>query len=618
MGASSAGAIPAASASPIAPPAGESAAAGSPLDADPQHKAVADPPSSVTLLLSIGGVGCLALLVLTYLYFRGRTARRVRALTKALRQAADESLAFAPPGGLPSGLHELAVAIATFTESLRSHITDRSQQIDGVNRNLRLVNQNLQKEMTLRKSVEERLRHDALHDSLTQLPNRQLLTERLNYLVARSARDSEYRFALLFLDIDNFKLVNDSLGHNAGDELLIEVSRRLTRSLRSLDMVSRLEEATTARLGGDEFVIVLDGIGCEQDAIHVAERIQEDLAHPIQLVHGPHRVSASIGIAFNDGRQLNADEILRDADTAMYRAKQAGKTQHAVFDRTMHVAAKSRLKLENELRLALDHGEFTMLYQPIVCLGDGRIHGFEALLRWMHPEMGMTEPSRFIPLAEETGLIVPLGMWAMRAACRQLKEWKQQFPQAAELRMSVNVAKRQLLAQGFKADLEAALRELDLSAQEINLEVTESTVIEVSDRIPQILHEIKELGFHLHMDDFGTGYSSLSCLHDFPLDVLKIDRSFIRTMGTSRDYAAIVNGIMNLARNLKMAVVAEGIQERDELAALLALDCDYGQGYYFSRPVEAAQAIRLVTEGGHWMRAAGAEPDSVDLLACQP
>jgi len=552
----------------------------------------------------IGGMGILyflALLVAQH-WVSKSVAGPMRSLGQAAHHAMVNQEPFTHTALGPREVQELTGTISSFVASLESRANDRTAEQQSLNTNLRLVNATLQKEVALRKAAETRLRHDALHDALTQLPNRHLIMDRLRFSMDRARRDAQYGFAVLFLDLDNFKIVNDSLGHRVGDDLLVEVGKRLGACLRTLDMISHDGDPITGRLGGDEFVILLDGVQSEHDAILVAERIQEQLSLPVHLEGHPIGVSASIGIALHSGETTDPEEFLRDADTAMYRAKQAGKMQHAVFNKTMHVAAKSRLKLENELRLALDRNEFALRFQPIVALDSGEISAFEALLRWKQPDGRIGQPSDFITIAEETGLIIPIGRWALKEACRTLRTWHDQLPAARSISINVNIAKRQVLAPDFCDDLEGILGETGLQAAWVNLELTESTVIEVSARLPTVLQRVKQLGFRLHMDDFGTGYSSLSCLHDLPIDVLKIDRSFVGTMGTNRDYTAIVYSILTLARHLNMRVVAEGIEHKEDLASLLALDCDFGQGFYFSKPVDQQQAQKLILAGGKWLK----------------
>ena len=538
-----------------------------------------------------------------------RAARSLVAPLQSLADAAQRAMEQEQPFALePAGPREVRTvtsAISSFIALLETRVAERTAALHGVNSNLRMLNVNLQKEMALRRSVEDRLRHDALHDGLTILPNRHLLLDRLHRSVERARRHPDYRFALLFLDLDNFKNINDSLGHSTGDELLVEVAQRLTNCLRGMDTVSRFGEHTTARLGGDEFVVLLDGVRDAREAVGVAERMQEQLAVPVELGGQQVTISASIGIALYDDVAVDPEEILRDADTAMYRAKQAGKTQHAIFDKTMHAAAKSRLKLENHLRAALEKGQLEHFYQPVVRLESGEITGFEALLRWNHPDHGLMSPTDFIPLAEETGLIVPMGRWAMEQACHQLQRLQRRLPPDRTITLGLNIAKRQLLADGFCDDLSRALQKAGVEPRLLQVEVTESTVIDVCSRIPKILEQVKELGVELHMDDFGTGYSSLSCLHQFPIDALKIDRSFVKNMGNDHDYAAIVQGIMTLARNLDLEVIAEGIEDAAELATLLALDCQFGQGYYFSKPVSFSEAMAMLLSPPPWTGSLG-------------
>jgi diguanylate cyclase (GGDEF)-like protein len=469
---------------------------------------------------------------------------------------------------------------------------------------LRKANQTLESEIARRRTAEERLRHDALYDALTDLPNRSLLMGHLSRCVERAKRSPDYAFAVLFLDIDNFKVINDSLGHRLGDEVLIESARRLGAGLRSLDTVVRVAKDAAARLGGDEFVILLEDIHRPSDAILVAERIQQELSVPIRLDGRDVAVSVSIGIVLREGTCEEPEEVLRNADTAMYRAKQAGKGGYAVFNETMHVEALARLELEHALRSALDKKQLYVLYQPIVLLETGWIESFEALLRWNHPNRGVVMPGEFIPIAEETGLIVSLGRWVLREACEQLRVWNQQLPPERALSISVNVSRRQLVERGFCDDVERILGETGLDAHQLNLEITESTIIAGCESIGESLHRLKTLGVGLHMDDFGTGYSSLSCLHRVPFDVLKIDQAFIRPGEARREYAAVIHAIITLARNLNMRVTAEGIETGEQLAGILALGCDCAQGHHFSRPVDASTAQTLLAGEPTWSSSA--------------
>ena len=435
------------------------------------------------------------------------------------------------------------------------------------------------------------LRSAALHDKLTHLPNRALLSERLTRAIERSKQDPQYKFAVLFLDFDRFKIINDSLGHEVGDLLLISIAERLTANLRKHDTASHHSQGHLAsRLGGDEFVILLDDIRDTSDATVVAERLQTALsvAHPIR---GHDVIStASIGIVTCGHTYDRAEDIIRDADTAMYHAKNTGKARHVIFDKRMHQDAVDRLQLEEDLRSALDRHEFSLAYQPIIDLESGRLTGFEALLRWKHPQRGNVPPDQFIGLAEEIGLIVPLGAWVVREASTQLRKWHDRTPKTPPLEMNVNLSPRQLGHNDLADTLRRIIDETGINPESLKLEITESAMMESPERVTDLLHELKALGVKLCMDDFGTGYSSLSCLHQFPIDVLKIDRTFILNTDNNREYAAVIHAIITLAHTLKMTVVGEGVETSGQLAQLQALECDAAQGNFFSRPLSATAA----------------------------
>ncbi|MCH8342770.1 MAG: EAL domain-containing protein [Planctomycetes bacterium] len=441
---------------------------------------------------------------------------------------------------------------------------------------------------------EHQLRHDALHDSLTGLSNRALLNDRIEQCIERAKRHRDYRFALLFLDLDRFKVINDSLGHTVGDQLLVAIAKRFDACLRSTDTLARPDREVLARLGGDEFVILLEDLRDDTDASRVAERILAELSPAFQLAGHEITASASIGIALSGTDYDRADYMLRDADTAMYHAKAAGRSRYQVFDKPMHERAVKHLQLESDLRRALERQQFELHYQPIVSLKTARITGFEALIRWNHPKRGLVSPADFIPLAEETGLIVPIGRWVLHEACRQLRAWQEHCPPDQSLSININISKRQVSEGNLARDVTKVLRRTGIDSRCLKLEITETVIMENPDSIMAVLGELKELGVELHMDDFGTGSSSLTHLHHFPLDVLKIDRAFLENLQGNLQYAAVVHAVVTLAHNLNMEVTAEGIETSEQLAQILALDCDYGQGFLFSKPLGAAEAEAVI------------------------
>src|ERR1700720_1725444 len=437
-------------------------------------------------------------------------------------------------------------------------------------------------------------------DPLTGLPNRLLFIDRVGRLIKHTKRRKDQLFAVLFMDLDGFKMINDSMGHLIGDQLLLGVANRLEKCLRSTDTVARLGETfTVARLGGDEFTVLLDDIKDPSDAKRAADRVMKALAAPFILGGKEVFTSVSIGIALSTSAYEQPDEILRDADTAMYRAKSLGKARYEVFDADMRASVMARLQLETDLRRALERGEFRNFYQPIVALVSGEIAGFEALLRWQHPTRGLLGPSEFIPVAEETGLIRELGWWNLREACRQISEWRAGGAAHRHLTISVNLSAKQFLQPNLVEDIRKLLGELALPPDVLKLEITESTVMADPSAAVEMLQQIKSLGIHLAIDDFGTGYSSLSYLHRFPLDTLKIDRSFISSIGNGQD-TEIARTILPMALNLHLDVVAEGVETIEQLVLLKKLHCKYGQGYYFSKPLSADEAGSLLAEHPTW------------------
>ncbi|MDN5926197.1 MAG: EAL domain-containing protein [Hyphomicrobiales bacterium] len=442
-----------------------------------------------------------------------------------------------------------------------------------------------------RQRAEDRLIHDASHDPLTGLPNRALFLDRLNQSIAHMGRNAGSQFAVLFIDLDRFKIVNDSLGHLAGDNLIIQVSDRLKGALRhgeaavglTIDMPS---SSTLARLGGDEFTILLTDIDDPSDAVRVAKRVEEALNLPFAIDGQEVYTSASIGIASSASGYETADAILRDADLAMYRAKALGKARCELFDQKMHQEAMKRLALETDLRRALQNDEFVLHYQPIVALNTNEIVGFEALVRWQKPDGELVFPGDFIEIMEETGLIVFLGRWVLEEACRTAQALQGQFPRDEPLSISVNVSPRQFAQPDLITQIRAVIAETGIDPRCLRLEITESVTIGDHERVAAVLTELKELGIRLSIDDFGTGYSSLSYLHSLPLDVLKIDRSFIAAMNQSPESFQIVQTIMSLARNLGMDVIAEGAEVLGQVEQLQSMGCGFGQGYYFSKPID--------------------------------
>ncbi len=443
-------------------------------------------------------------------------------------------------------------------------------------------------DITARKSAEERLVHDALHDALTGLPNRGLFRDRLALALRRAERQPDYRCAVLFLDIDRFKVVNDGFTHIIGDQLLVALGRRLVDHLRPGD--------TVARLGGDEFTLLLDGVSTAEDAMQTAQRIQDVLREPFVLDGRSLTVSASIGISLS-GSASQPAEMMRDADIAMYDAKRQGAGRISVFTTGMHSRAMTRLKLETELRAAIDEGTLRVFYQPIVHLATAKLRGLEALVRWPIDDPGFG-PDEFIPVAEDVGLIGDLGRLVMRRACAQLSDWRSRGLVADEITMSVNVSCRQLADHQLVGQICLALDECGLPADALRIEVTESTLMHNPERMRAVLDELGEIGVRLHVDDFGTGYSSLTFLHRFPGETLKIDRSFISPMLEDHGSAEIVRMIMTLAHSLGLSVVAEGVETPEQAAALVELGCQFGQGFLWARPMPA-EAVEICLARGH-------------------
>jgi diguanylate cyclase (GGDEF)-like protein/PAS domain S-box-containing protein len=446
----------------------------------------------------------------------------------------------------------------------------------------------LKHEIEERQHAQQQLLHDAFHDGLTDLPNRALFMDRLGRAIQRSKRRKGTLFAILFLDIDRFKIVNDSLGHTIGDQLLKDLANRLEACLRNLD--------TVARLGGDEFVVLLDALEDFDDPIRIADRIQAEINRPFALNGHNVTITASIGIVTNLENYDNAEVALQDADIAMYRAKSSGRARYEIFDTQMRERAIARLQLELDLRRAIEDQEFCVHYQPLVELESGKIFGFEALLRWQHPEKGMIKPMEFIPVAEETGLLIPIGLWLLQEACHQTRRWQECYPMQPPLSISVNFSSRQLTQPDLVEQIGSILNATGLPATSLRLEVTEDVVMENVHQSMIIMAKLRELGVHIEMDDFGTGYSSLSNLYRLPIENIKIDASFIWRMDTASHNLSIVRTIVSMARELGMGTIAEGVETIEQFEQLRSLNCRFGQGYLFSHPVEGHKVDLLLKE----------------------
>ncbi|MGN6367512.1 MAG: sensor domain-containing phosphodiesterase [Phycisphaerae bacterium] len=459
-------------------------------------------------------------------------------------------------------------------------------------------------DITDRKLAEEQLRRSATHDKLTGLPNRTLLLDRLQHCIDRASRAPGHLFALLFLDFDRFKLVNDTLGHGAGDELLQQIAARLRNALRPGDTVAVSSDnfSTVSRLGGDEFVIVLDEIRAAADALAVADRLLNILAEPYLLGEIETVSTASIGIVTSSSHYNTAEQMLRDADIAMYEAKAIGRGRAVLFDRGMHDRLQARVATESDLRSALQRGQFALAYQPIVAIDTGATHSMEALIRWNHPTRGLVSPSEFIAIAEETGLIIPLGEWVLRTACKQFLTWRHAFGKLAPSTISVNLSRQQLARHDLLDMIRTTLAETGMQPQWLHLEITESTVMRDPAAAKRTLHALRDIGVKIDLDDFGTGHSSLASLHQYPIDVLKMDRAFIANLQRGRQFSALIQAIIQLAGNMEMQVVAEGVETPEQLVILQSMECKFGQGYLFSKPLAPDEVGGYLSRAAAWAR----------------
>lgn len=448
-----------------------------------------------------------------------------------------------------------------------------------------------QSDITSRKMAETQLRHDALHDALTGLPNRVLLTERLERCLARQRREPSYRYAVMFIDMDRFKVINDSLGHGVGDALLVALASRLSSCMRETDTIAVGDRRDVVRLGGDEFVVLLEGIRGDADALRVADRLLTRVSEPILVEEHTIHTSLSIGIAIGHPGYERVEDVLRDADIALYRAKADGRGRYGVFTDELHAAAMTRWRTEMDLREAINQGAFVLHYQPVISLQNGSVLHAEALLRWIHPSRGMISPAEFIPLAEESGLIMPLGRWVIREACRQIRAWQ---ALGCEMAVAVNVAAKQFAQPTFVDEVVGALEEANVPASSLQIELTESATMDP--KAIDTCTRLSSLGIRIHLDDFGTGYSSLSYLTRMPIHALKVDRSFVMRMREDPMSASIVQTILTLASSLGMASIAEGVESQEEADALKRMNCVDAQGYFWAKPMDPERFL-------DWLRA---------------
>lgn len=468
---------------------------------------------------------------------------------------------------------------------LEARVKERTYQLEAKNEELKC-------EIQERKLLQKKLLNMAFHDSLTGLPNRAFFMERLVELLNLAQENQDYQFAVLFLDCDRFKVINDSLGHLVGDELLIALTHRLQSILTPNN--------TIARFGGDEFAILVKEIDDISTATQIADQILKALSFPFELKRNEVFINASIGIALGNYSYEQAEHILRDADAAMYQAKTLGKGQYHVFNPTMHAAAMQALELENDLRKAIQQEEFVLHYQPIISLITGKISGFEALVRWQHPSKGFIPPTLFIPLAEETGLINSIGKLVLSKACYQIQQWYQEKVTDESIFMSVNISAKQFAQLDIVEQIDQILAETQINPQCLKLEITESAFINNAQSAKAILQELRQRQIQLSIDDFGTGYSSLSYLHNFPVDTLKVDRSFVSNLDGTIESLGLIPAIKKIAETMKMSVVAEGIETEKQLIQLRELNCEFGQGYFFAKPLPGKEANELLIASPRW------------------
>lgn len=474
--------------------------------------------------------------------------------------------------------------ISQLNSELENRVSDRTVELEK-------ANEKLKQEIVERQRAEKRLLHMAWHDSLTGLPNRSLLIEELQTCLNRVKKNSNYLFAVLFLDCDRFKIVNDSLGHLVGDQVIIAIAKRLQSCLSAED--------TLARLGSDEFTIIIRNIQDISDAINRAKTINQELQLPLKIESYDVFINVSIGIAMGNATYEKPEHILRDADIAMYQAKKLGHAHYQVFESSMRDNVLKRLQLDTDLRLAVQNQEFYLNYQPIISLCTGKMAGFEALVRWHHPQQGFISPGEFIPMAEETGLIVPIGIWVLREACQTMQYWIEKFPEL-KLHISVNLSVKQFRQPNLIEAIDQILAETKLNSEYLKLEITETAIMDNAESANRLLKQLRARKIKLSLDDFGTGYSSLSYLHRFHLDTLKIDRSFIGNISDDRESLEIVEAIVTLAHQLKMDVVAEGVETLMHFNQLRTLGIEFGQGYFFAKPLDTESAEAFIRNQPEW------------------
>ncbi|AFY49481.1 diguanylate cyclase (GGDEF) domain-containing protein [Nostoc sp. PCC 7524] len=482
-------------------------------------------------------------------------------------------------------LRTAQLEIITLNSQLEQRVKQRTWELET-------TLQKLQREISVRQSLQSKLLDLALHDSLTGLPNRVLFIKRLEKALIRTQQEANYHFAVLCLDCDRFKVVNDSLGHLVGDELLIVIARRLESCLTSFD--------TIARLGGDEFGIILDKLTDVCQAIQVAESILQKLSLPFKLSRYEVFMNVSIGINWGGQNYDKPEHLLRDTDTAMYHAKALGKGRYHVFAPKMYQEAIELLEMENDLRKAIEREEFIIYYQPIISINTGKISGFEALLRWQHPTHGLVYPTNFIPVAEETGLINPINMWVLQSACQQLQIWQNHSTASQTLTMSVNLSAGLFYQPNFIAQIDNILCDTQVNPASLEIEITESVIMKNTDEIKIILQQLKDRKIKLIMDDFGTGYSSLSYLHMFPFDALKIDQSFVKLMQENKENMGLVPAMIGIATSMGMTAIAEGVETPEQLAQLKNLNCHFAQGYLFSQAISQKLVLELMQSSPQW------------------